>query len=496
MEMMKKTTASWGHRLREENSGLKEKIAALTKENAHLKKDLEKAWELMAHIPGGVFLLQRETIVYANKTACGWLGYSLGQLSGKTLSEVIDPEDVRMILEFIRNETGNQRPDAFRFKNSAGEAVYCAVHLKKTRHEGRKALLLNMIEIDRKMEQEKRISEAQKIDALQRMAGAFVRELEMTSKPGNPLSAFLNDFSKQSYDPSEMSPLNLNEIIETSVAQCRSAKKINLSQDDDPRDGVLFKTSLNAQSPIHGCKKDLENAFTNLLSNAVEALEGKEAIYLTTEEKPGMINVFVQENGIGIPEGALDKIFDPFFTTKGNGHKGLGLSLVRAVMDRHGGIIKVVCHEAGGTTFHMELPLVHRTFEINNQFKKIAIKDAHVLLMGDQNLLINLLCRFLVGKGLNITRIDGYGESLKALKGASFDLLLADQSKNPGNTAWIIRKASDINPNMPIVVFNVSNADYSKFSKKPGVDLALTRPLNIARLFSGISRLLAEGKAP
>ena len=81
--VQKKKTRSWGHNLREENSGLREKIAALRKETARLKKDLEKAWELMAHVPGGLFLLQRETIVYANKAACGWLGYSLEELAGK-----------------------------------------------------------------------------------------------------------------------------------------------------------------------------------------------------------------------------------------------------------------------------------------------------------------------------------------------------------------------------------------------------------------------------
>ncbi len=495
MEMMKKKTASWGHRLREENNGLREKIATLTQEKARLKKDLEKTWELMAHVPGGVLLLQRETIVYANKAACGWLGCSLGQLVGKTLSEVIDPEDIRSILKFIQAETGNQGPDALRFKNSEGKTVYCAVHLKKIRYGGRKAFLLNMIEIDRKMEQEKGISEAKKLEALQRMAKGFMREAEITAKTENALSAYLKDFSKQSYGPSEMSPLNLNEIIETSVVQCRLATGINLSQNDDPTDELFFKTCLNARSSIHGCKKDLENAFTSLVTNAVEALKGKGEIYLTTEEKPGMINIFVQENGVGIHEDMLDKIFDPFFTTKGSGHKGLGLSLARAVMDRHGGKIKVICHQAGGTTFHLELPLDHETFEINDRSKKMPIKDARILLIGGQNLLINLLCRFLAGKGLNITHIDSYGESLKALKGTAFDLLLADQRKNPKNTAWIIKKASGINPNLPIVVFNVSNSDYSKFSKKPGVDLALTRPLSIGHLFSGISRLLAEGKA-
>ncbi len=492
--MAAEKTMSWGHRLREENSGLREKISILTKENDRLKKDLEKTWDLVAHVPGGLFLLRQETILYANQTACEWLGCRLGQLTGKNLSDVIDPEGVRSILEFIQDEAGNQTPDALRFKNSEGRAVYCAVYLKKIRHEGRKALLLNMIEIDRKIKQETEILEAQKVKALQRMAAAFVRETEIAAKPGNPLSSCLNDFAKESYHPSEISLLNLNEIIETSILRYCSAKGINPLQGNDPSDKVRFKTALNRLSPIHGCKKDLQNAFINLLANAMEALGGKGEIYLTTEEYAGAINVYVQENGTGIHESVLSKIFDPFFTTKENGRRGLGLSLTRAVMDRHGGKIKIFRHEAGGTTVHVTLPLDHQAFEINDSVNKKAIKEAHVLLVGNQSLLMNLLCRFLKSKRFNITHIDGYGESLKTLKSASFDLLLLDQGKSPRNTAWLIKKASDINPDMPIVVFNVSTTDYSKFSRNQRVDLTTTKPLNMDQLFSGISRLLAEGK--
>ena len=491
--MTEKKTTGWGHRLREENRGLKGTIAALKKENAVLRKDLEKTWDLMDHVPGGLFLLQQEEIIYANKSACEWLGYSLGQLAGKPISDVIDPAGIRSVLEFIRDETGNQGPDALYFKDRGGKRVVCAAHLKKTRYGGKKALLLNMIEINRKMEQEKEVIRAQKVEALKRMAGIFVQKSEIDPKSGPPFSACLKDFAKQSHEPSEISPLNLNKIIEASISQCCSEKKIDLRH-HDPADRIRFITCLNALSPIRGSKRDLKRAFVNLLANAVEALEGKGEIYLTTEEKPGMINVYVQENGIGIPENMLEKIFDPFFTTKGNGHEGMGLSRVQAIIARHGGIIKVVQHEAQGTTFHMKLPLDRHTSERNERFKKKPLKNTRILLVGDENLLNNLLCRFLANKGINMTLIDSHGESLKALKGASFDLMLTDQSQKPANALWMIRKAIDINPNMPIVMFNVSKAEYSNLSKEPAVSLPITRPLHMDQLFSLISSILADGK--
>lgn len=491
----KKKARSWGHRLREENAGLKEKIASLKKENARLKKDLEKAWELMAHVPGGLFLLQQETIVYANDAATNWLGYNLGQLVGKSLVDIIDPEDVQSIMEFIQDNVGNQRPDALHFKNSEGRSVYCAVHIKKTRYEGRNAFLLNLIEIERKIEQEKAVLETRKFEALQRMARAFVQDYNIIEKSGDHLPAILSDFSKKTYDPSEISSLDLNEIIETSVSRYCSAKGINLKQNENSDVQISLRTSLSAISPIQGCQEDLHKAFMNLITNAEEALEGKGEIYLTAEEKPGLINVYIQENGCGIHANMADQIFDPFFSTKGQGHKGLGLSLVRSVIERHGGRIEVMHPKAGGTTFHIELPLDHTPIKKGRPSKKKSIKDARILLMGDQDMLINLLCRFLKGKHLHVTHVDSFSECIKILKGNPFDLLLLDQSKSPSDTQWLTQKIRHTHPDLPIALFNAHNIQGAQFSQPPGVDLVIPRPLHVGPFYSNITRLLTEGKA-
>jgi PAS domain S-box-containing protein len=495
--VQKKKTRSWGHNLREENSGLREKIAALRTETARLKKDLEKAWELMAHVPGGLFLLQRETIVYANKAACGWLGYSLEELAGKSLLDILDQEDTQSIDAYIQGKTGIQTPGALRFKNSEGRSVCCAVHIKKTRYEGRNALLLNLIEIERKIEEEKAILEARKFEALKRVAGAFAQELEIGDKPGNPLSEILNDYTKKTYHPSEISPLNLNATIEASAAEYCSANGINYGQDNsNAEDQIIFKTSLNASSPIHGCRKDLHNAFMSLIANAAEALEAEGEIYLTADEKPGLITVYVQEGGTGIHKNVADNIFDPFFTTKGDGHKGLGLSLARAAIERHGGTIGVTRHEAGGTTFHVKLPLEHSPFKTDDRPKKRPIKDARILLMGGQNILINLLCRFLSSKPLHITRVDSYGECIKALKGGPFHLILIDQSQSPEKTAWLIGKVRHTHPDLPVALFNASNGEDAEGSEPPGADLVIPRPLHLGQFYASIYRLMTEGKAP
>ncbi|MCG6881851.1 MAG: PAS domain S-box protein [Deltaproteobacteria bacterium] len=489
-----KKSSSWGHRLREENNDLREKVANLKKENARLKKNLEKAWELMAHVPGGLFLLQQEIIVYANKAACSWLGYSLAELAGRNLVDIIDPENAQPVLDFIHGRAAMQTPEVLQFKNSQGRPVYCAVHIKKTRYEGRKALLLNVIEIEKKIAEQKVVFQHQKFKALQKMAGAFTREFDNKADAAPPLLDALTRYAKNNYQPSELDTLHLDEIIESSVSSYCSSKGIHYGQDPDSEDQIILKSTLSTASTINGSRSDLQTAFTSLVANAAEALEKPGEIYLTSQEDPGMISVYIQENGCGIQEDVAGAIFDPFFTTKGGEHKGLGLSLAHAAIERHGGKISVLRHEAGGTTFHITLPLNHTLLKTNDPPKRKSIKDAKILFLGDQNILNNLLCRFLSEKRLNITRSDSYGECFKALKAEPFDLFLVDRDKSLLETSWLTRKVHQTNPELAIALFNVSKRDNAHISNTPGIDLLIPKPLHVGGFYASISQLISEGR--
>ena len=65
--------------------------------------------------------------------------------------------------------------------------------------------------------------------------------------------------------------------------------------------------------------------------------------------------ITVSDNGYGIVPEAMDKVFVPFFTTK-QGGSGIGLSVCRQIMNRHGGSISVISEEEKGTTFTLQFP--------------------------------------------------------------------------------------------------------------------------------------------
>jgi len=122
---------------------------------------------------------------------------------------------------------------------------------------------------------------------------------------------------------------------------------------------------------IDGDHHQLCQVFTNLLANAFEALEGQGRIGITAvaeevEQDPGFASdpraptlavvVDVVDDGPGVPPDLSDRIFNPFFTTKPQG-SGLGLSIVRKIIDAHDGRIDFSSTPGQGTRFRVTLPV-------------------------------------------------------------------------------------------------------------------------------------------
>ena len=103
---------------------------------------------------------------------------------------------------------------------------------------------------------------------------------------------------------------------------------------------------------------ELNQVWTNLLDNAIGALGEQGVITITTGSDNGCIKVDVADDGPGIPAEARPHIFDPFFTTKAPGSgTGMGLDTARRIVEqRHRGSIAFDTG-AGGTVFHVWLPL-------------------------------------------------------------------------------------------------------------------------------------------
>jgi len=116
--------------------------------------------------------------------------------------------------------------------------------------------------------------------------------------------------------------------------------------------GVIINLPENDVSVNCDARK-VEGVLSNMLNNAVYALDGQGEINVTVSADSDFVIIQVQDSGSGIPQENLEKIFEPMFTTKKTG-TGLGLVICKSIIEQHGGSISV---SNKPTTFTIKLPM-------------------------------------------------------------------------------------------------------------------------------------------
>jgi len=111
--------------------------------------------------------------------------------------------------------------------------------------------------------------------------------------------------------------------------------------------------------PSVSCDQDeMNQVWTNLIHNAIQAMNNKGILKITVLNKDDIVTISIADNGCGIEPDVHDKVFEPFFTTKKQGEgSGLGLDIVKKIIDKHNGKIAFQSELGKGTEFTVELPV-------------------------------------------------------------------------------------------------------------------------------------------
>jgi signal transduction histidine kinase len=125
------------------------------------------------------------------------------------------------------------------------------------------------------------------------------------------------------------------------------------------------ETELGTLPPLSCYVSELNQVFLNIIVNAAHAIadvvrgtatRGK--IRVSTRVEGAAIVVAISDTGGGIPMHVRDRVFDPFFTTKEVGKgTGQGMSIARAIVEKHDGSLTFETEMGTGTTFHVRLPI-------------------------------------------------------------------------------------------------------------------------------------------
>jgi two-component system NtrC family sensor kinase len=159
----------------------------------------------------------------------------------------------------------------------------------------------------------------------------------------------LLEFARQS--EVYMEPADLNKILLDTLALVERQSmffNINVVKDWDPE-----------LPPVMADRSQLQQVFTNILMNAVQAMEERGTVTIVTRHLRAerIVEVRITDTGCGISEDKIGRIFDPFFTTKASGQgTGLGLSIAYGIVTSHGGNITAQSEAGKGSTFIIRLP--------------------------------------------------------------------------------------------------------------------------------------------
>jgi PAS domain S-box-containing protein len=123
---------------------------------------------------------------------------------------------------------------------------------------------------------------------------------------------------------------------------------------------IVLSVAARSSAMVHGSKDELRQVFSNLLSNAIDAIGCDGRIEIRITECNGGVRVTIADTGRGISEPDRKKVFEPFFTTKAAGGTGVGLWITREIVAGHSGSIRLKSRSNGkpGTVVSVRLPVL------------------------------------------------------------------------------------------------------------------------------------------
>jgi PAS domain S-box-containing protein len=305
----------------------------------------------------------------------------------------------------------------------------------------------------------------------------------------------------------EVQPLQLHELINNaieSIRQMAEAKRIRIHK--------LLDSSIGW---VRGDPNRLQQVLWNLLSNAVKFTPPGGRVQVVLERVNSHLEIVIEDSGIGIRSEFLPYVFDRFrqgdpTITRRYGGLGLGLSIVKTLVELHGGLVRVKsAGENQGSSFVVVLPVSHvRAEDAAVDFKPVdagsdpldtvelpRLDDVQVLIVDDDHDGRALVARILEERGARPTCAASAQEALEYLSNRHFDILLSDIGM-PGVDGYELLKqvrmldASRQGAIPAIAITAYARPEDRQRSLLAGYHMHLSKPIEARELIAGMASLL------
>lgn len=293
----------------------------------------------------------------------------------------------------------------------------------------------------------------------------------------------------------------LNEVVEHALETIRFTAE---------QKQITIDVSLDRhEAAVRGDQQKLEQVVWNVLSNAVKFTPPGGRVSVTVERRDGTVQVRVSDTGVGIKPEFLPRIFEPFeqqdgALTRAFGGLGLGLSIVKPLVDLHGG--QITAHSEGegkGATFTISLPLLPITRLDGSSAKEQAAKPTslegmHVLVVDDMPDVLLMLEAMLAQAGARVTTAGSATQAMAAIEQEVPDVILSDLSM-PGRDGYQlvqdIRALPGAAGRIPAIALSGhSGAEFVERALAAGYSEYLTKPARFPILTCALSRASTGGE--
>lgn len=289
-------------------------------------------------------------------------------------------------------------------------------------------------------------------------------------------------------------PLSVMRVVETAIEANRAyVESLNLGIGIDP-DSVDCKASLDPDR--------MSQVLTNLISNAAKFSPPGEVVMLRVAPWNKMVRISVIDHGPGIPAEFHSRMFERFAQadasdSRRRGGTGLGLNIVKSIVEQHGGFVDYETAKGSGTTFHVMLPAWQEA-PIPRPYADAASRGANILLCEDDPDMQAIVQQMLGNAGFTV-RVAGLASDAEAaLAKERFDAVLLDLALPDEDGVALIRRLreSPAYATLPIIVIS-GRADEAR--RRTGSDTLqvaewLNKPVDDQRLLETVRQAVATAQ--
>ena len=261
---------------------------------------------------------------------------------------------------------------------------------------------------------------------------------------------------------------------------------------------VTVRLSAPRGLEVLGDATELREVLTNLVKNAVEALDAGGSVVVVAERVDDFIHVSVRDDGPGIPPELLAKLFTPFFTTKGDKGTGLGLCLCQQIAERHGGSVSLSSESGGGTVALLRVPAagLDKSSVTRLEMSGTAQDATSILVVDDDPNVLSPLCDYLRQSGFQVTGVSGGISAIDELTRLPPDLVLTDISMPGMDGLEVCRRAKTLVPKVPVVLMSGQAIGISPTEiRDAGASLLLAKPFTMRQVLDLIHDLTGRSGA-